>query len=278
MPLPLLIPAAMAAAGALSGALSGQKEGGKDAGNIFGLKPGQAPALTQDYLQNIKNTQGAVTGGTEGFGQATKDIQGNAMLGQLYGQGGTLGRTTQEEQQLANQGFQLTPEDRTAYGQASGDIARQFGESDQSLAQALSDRGLSNSGVAGAAFSGSQGNKMEQLAKAQQNIANQRFQSNLQRLGQTRQFLGQLGQQGEQAVQNQFGNIQEGNRAQRAASGQANQDIMKLLGANQNQANTALQQQQQTEHESGLSKTLGGALRGFSSGMGGMMGGGGGMK
>lgn len=264
--------------GGLGGGLASQREGGQDTGNAFALKPGQGQAQLNKYQNNLLGIGSAYTGGTEGMGQATKDVQGNPILGQLFGPQGTMQRTGAEEQDLASRGFSLKPEDYEAYGQGAGNIARQFGQSEQSLAQSLANRGLSNSGVAGAQFSGSLGNKQEQLAGLQMKIANDRMSSNLARLGQTRQFLGQLGQQGENAINNQFGNITTGNQEARAAMGQENAGIMGLLGAGQNQANKALDQQQQTQHSSTTSNIFGGAMAGagagqkIGSGMGGTSG------
>lgn len=248
-----------AVSGIVGGLLGQQKEGGTDAKNfllnqkdIAHYQDVQNQGLTN--IQNANNTN------------ATSDVQNNAILGGMFGQGGTLQQTQQQEQQQANQPWQMTPEDQSMYGQMSGDIARQFGQSDQSMAQALASRGLSNSGVAGASFSGSQGNKMEQLAKAQQSIAQQRFQNNLTRLGQTQQFLGQLGNQAQGAIGQAFG--------QRMSQGQAEmQGAGTVLGNFQNQANENLQQQQQTQHQSGLSAAFNGAMQGA---MGGAMSGGGG--
>lgn len=263
--------------GAAGGLLGQQKEGGKNAGNIF---YGEASGIQPEYLTQL---QRASMQGVEGFkdlADPTKQVQDNAVLGQLFGPQGTLGRTAQEEQQLSSQGFQLTPEDRTAYGQASGDIARLFGEQEQSLAQSLANRGLSNSGAAGAAFTGLQGNKMEQLAKAQQQIAQQRYQDNLQRLGQTRNFLSQLGQQGAGAIQDQFGR----NVSQKQNQNQAMQQLYNMARGSlqdiQGQNNESLQQEQQTQHQSGLSAALSGGMQGAMSGasVGGALSGGGAKK
>lgn len=103
-----------------------------------------------------------------------------------------------EGRDLAGKGFQLQQEDREAYGQASGDIARQFGQQEQDLSQSLARRGLASagSGAAGAGFSGIQGNKNEMLAKAQMQIANQRMQNTQQRLQQNRQMQQSLASQG----------------------------------------------------------------------------------
>lgn len=260
--------------GGLSGALANDKDRGKmtTAGNAFNL--------TSDQLgqqQNIlRDTQGRI--GAYG-GDPTQQLQSNSTLGGLFGQGGTMDRTRQEEQDLSGQGFNLTPEDKTAYGQISGDITRQFGQSDQSLSQALSDRGLSNSGVAGAAFTGAQGNKMEQLAKAQQQIAKDRFNSNIQRLGQTRQFLGQLGSQAQSGINEQ----QQLGREQSSDYNQANQQRFNMansiLGNYQGQMNSELDQEQKTKHDSDTGNILNGAIGGAMSGakMGSSMSSGGGM-
>lgn len=260
-------------AGALGGAMSNQKEGGKDVGNVYGSMPGLIG-------QGLGNASGAMTdmgfkssyaSPGEQLGAATGEIQNNPILGQMYGQGGLLSRTLGEEQGLAGQGFQLTNDDKTAYGQASGDIARQFGESDQNLSQALSDRGLSNSGVAGAAFTGSQGNKQEQLAKLQTNIAQNRMQMNQQRLQATRSFLGQLGGQAQDALNSRINQGMQGQQLSDQHSQQAYNMGMGLLDKYQGQQNEGLQQQQHTEHASGLSNALQGGMAGAAAfaGMGG---------
>src|SRR3990167_3595711 len=116
--------------GGIGGAMAGRREGGQDAGNVYATvleKMGGASGLGNILNQSMQQQQVY-------SGDPTKELQQNAILGQLYGPQGTMGRTTAEEQRLAEQGFDLTPEDRTAYGQVYGDIARQFGEQEQSLA------------------------------------------------------------------------------------------------------------------------------------------------
>lgn len=261
------------ALGVIGGLLGQQREGGQDTGNVFRKTPEDTARLQEMANGGLRTAAGEYKyyNPETGTQEATSQVQNNPMLSGLFGQGGTMDRTNAEEQQLASQGFALTPEDRTAYGQISGDIARQFGQSDQSLSQALSDRGLSNSGIAGASFTGSQGNKMEQLAQAQQKIANDRFQANLQRLGQTRSFLSNLGQQGSSNIQSQFNRNQTGVNQNLANSRQAEG----MLGDIQGQSNEALKQQQQTAHQSDLSAAFNGGMSGAMAG-GGMSGGGGG--
>lgn len=251
--------AAGAGLGLIGGLLSNQKEGGTDAGNKM---------ADQNTVNNAQQwqAQGLANIGNASYGQGTTDVQNNGILGGLFGQGGALQRAGNEEQQLASTGYNLTDADKTAYGEASGNIARQFGQNDQSLSQALSDRGLSSSGVAGAAFSNSLGNKNEQLAGLQTQIAQNRMQMNNQRLAQTRQFMGQLGQQAQGAIGQAFGeHLQQGE-----AQFGANQSLLKGYT---DQANDNLQQQQHTQHSSTLSNAFNGAIGGAAGGMG--MGGGG---
>jgi len=152
----------------------------------------------------------------------------------------------------------LTAQDHTAYGQASGDIARMFGQHDQSLAQALSDRGLSNSGVAGSAFSNSLGNKNEQLAGLQTQIAANREQLNQQKLNSLRQFTSQLGAQAQNAVGQQYSSTQQRNQAEIDNS-------MDYMKAQQGQSNENLSQYSQTNRPSlgtQLFTTMAGSLAG----------------
>lgn len=250
-----------AGAGVLSGAFANDQNRGKmsTAGNAYNM--------SQQEIDRQKNIQKDIQDRIGSYGgDPTKELQNNEVLGGMFGKGGTLDRTTEEEKNLASQGFELTPEDRTAYGQASGDIARQFGESDQSLAQSLADRGLSNSGVAGAAFTGSQGNKMEQLAKVQQSIAKQRMETNMQRLGQTRQFLSQLGSQGA----NDINEMQQLGRQKSEDYNAANQQRFNMaenmLGNYQGQMNNQLNQEQTTKHGSDIGNMVNGGLGGAMMG------------
>ncbi len=243
----------------LGGALANQKEGGTDAGNAYGSvlnNFGGIGGLGQAMAQGLNNQ-------TPGYqGSATNDIMNSPILSGLYGKGGTLEQTGNLESQQANQPWAMTDEDKSAYGQASGNITRQFGQNDQSLSQSLSDRGLSNSGVAGAAFSGTQGNKNEQLAGLQHSIADSRMKMNQDKLNSTRSFLSNLGGQANSAIGTQ-GGLDIANTAQ---ANQAYKDKFNmasgLLGDYQNQQNEGLSQQQQTAHGSTLSNTVNGAMQG----------------
>ena len=162
-----------------------------------------------------------MTGGDTGSRYATEQVQNNPIMGQIFGEGGQFGKDLAfqneamgRERDLQSQGFKLTNDDREAYGQASGDIARMFGQSENSLSQSLAQRGLSAgpSGAAAAQFSGLGGNKNEMLAKAQTDIANKRMQNTVQRIGQQQQFINQLqqnntatGQLGNKAIGDQYG-------------------------------------------------------------------------
>lgn len=184
------------------------------------LQDYQAGKITPDQVLNSVSDPGMkaemqnalATGAGTGSMFATQQVQNNPILGQLFGNGGELTKSIGKEQELQNQGFKIQPQDVEAYGQASGDIARMFGQSENSLANSLANRGLASapSGSAGAQFSGLQGNKNEQLAKAQMDIANQRMQNTMQRIGQQQQFIGQLGSQGANAINQQYGRQLEG--------------------------------------------------------------------
>lgn len=236
------------------GDLFGGKKG-ESTQNLFNDPASQASANTS--LQNALSYQGsnAALDPVQSSRTATSEVQNNGITGGLFGKGGQLSQAEGEATNLANRGYSLKPEDYEAYGQGSGNIAREFDSGENNLAQALSSRGLSTSGVANQAFMGSQGNKLEQLGQLQRQIANDRMNTNMQRLGQTRNFLTQLGQQGENAIQNQHGR-QLGSEQQNfnEAMGKANQ-AENYLSQGQNQMNNQFAQNQATQ-----TGGLGGAL------------------
>lgn len=246
------------AVGGLAGALGG-KSGGQNAGNIY--DNGGSSQMAMDNIQ--RGLGGAQQGRDE---QTINDystvIGGNQMLSGIFGKGGVQDQAQSQLSGLYNdQG--LTSDDKTAYGQASGDIARQFGQSEQSLSQSLSDRGLSSSGAAGAAFSGLQGNKNEQLAGLQTQIAQKREALNQQKMQTMQNFVGQLGQQSQGAIQQQYDQNMGKNQDARAQA----QLGMQYLGADQDQHNEALQQQQQTAQANPASQGLSGMFSGMGAGM-----------
>lgn len=194
--------------------------------------------------------------------QSTKDVQENDILGQLFGKEGALSRANQEEQRLASQGFNLTPEDHEAYGQSAGDIARLFGQQEKSATSSLARRGLggAESGAAVAAFSGLAGNKNEQLAKAQMDIAKQRYADNMQRLQNTRSFMQGLGGQAQQALNSRYDQRQ-------GASGRKRNELLQLAELQQKQqqiGNAAAQGEfdnQQNTRKGGLFESFGEGLK-----------------
>ncbi len=247
-------------AGILAGFLSDRKTGGVDSGNSF---------INNQYQQQDNDqAQAAIRAATGYQGSkdaldplqssrtATSEVGNNSILGQILGKGGTLDRTTAQEQDLAGRGFSLQPEDYEAYGQGSDNIARQFGAAGGSLGQALSDRGLSDSAGAGQSFSGLQGSKLEQLGQMQQQIAKQRMDTNMARLGQTRNFLGQLTGEAGNAIQQQAGR-QMGSEAANFGEtmGKADQGT-NFLKNEQDQKNEQLMQRQQTQATPGWAQGL----------------------
>lgn len=272
-----ILPLAIAggAAGALSGVLSSKKTAGSNAGNPFtGLNNQAASDATNNFL-NYQGSQDALNG-VQGSNTATNQVQNNAILGGLFGTGGTMQNTIKQENDLSNRGYSLKPEDYEAYGQVSGQIARNTDTAEQGLSQALAARGLSNSGSANRAFMTSQGNKMEQLGQMQTQIAQQRMQMNLQRLSQTQNFLSSLGQQAGNDINQQYGRQLQGeqqnfNEAQ-GKSNAAQNALSNLAG----QGNQNFEQNLGTQKTPGWAAGLGGALSGGLAGaqMGGMFGGG----
>lgn len=178
-----------------------------DAINQAGGLYGGDKAAQAQYLENL------ATDPLSGSRFATDQVQNNPLLSKaLSGMEGLndsiksqRGRADAEEQDLASRGYSLKPEDYEAYGQASGDLARLFGSQEQDLSQSLAARGLSQgaSGASMAGFAGLQGNKMEQLAGLQRQIADNRMKSNMDRLSQTRSYLTNLNSQ-EQSGRNQY--------------------------------------------------------------------------
>lgn len=168
-------------------------------GGFLGTSSGPNVQLNtaNPYMQGLNNTD------------ITAAVQNNPIyqqgLGALQGQLGT-GQGMESQQQgvlnnLQSQGFNLQPQDQTLYGQEAGNIARQFGQQGNQAASDLASRGLSNSGAAGATFSGLAGNQNEMLAQAQQQIAQQRFQNTQNQIAQQQGFLSQLNAQNQQGAQ-----------------------------------------------------------------------------
>lgn len=240
----------------LSRQLSDYGQGNVSLANAIGsyADPGQ-----QQQAQNM-----LALGPQSSLRYATDQIQSNPLMAQTFGPQGTLSRTTQEEQDLSQRGYSLKPEDYEAYGQASGNIARMFGGAQQGLAQSLSDRGMGTSGIGNQAFMSNQGSQLEQLGQLQSHIAQQRMNMNMQRLGQTRQFLGQLTGQAQGAVQNQFGREMSGVQNQQD---QLNNGGVARQQQQSNQANQRFNQQQATKPV-----TFGDSLAslGYSAGSGGL--------
>jgi hypothetical protein len=259
--------------GILSGAVANSKEGGRNAGNIYDLGD-KGNQQIRDIMQHILRGDGIYKDyqSPEGASQAAaKQVQTNPLFGQLFGPQGTLSRTAQQEQDLSSRGFSLQPEDYEAYGQESGNIARMFGSQEQGLAQALADRGLSNSGVATQQFAGMYGNKQEQLAQLQRQIANDRMKMNLDRLQQTRSFLGTLGGQAQSAYGQQFQN-------NRQTIGDTFSRTMDWMKGMQGQHNNQLDQELGSEHASTFANVVNGGIGGAMSGARLGMGGGGPMS
>ena len=229
--------------------------------------PGTGSMLASDFVRNDALTKGL-------FGAGGIQDQSQARYGELNQDYGTdrnalMGR---------DESYGLTPTDLAAYGQASGDIARQFGQSGNNLAAMLSAQGLGSSKApATQAYSGLLGNQNEQLAKAQMGIAqnriatarglaNDRMNATLQAQGANNALMGGLGTLGQNAMTNQFNRQLQGSedaynqRAGTAGLGMQNQ------GLQQNVNNASWTQEQQSKGP-GLGQILGGLVGGGISGL-----------
>lgn len=226
-------------AGAAVGGLAGSK-----LSQMFGAKAGQMAGNAYEELVNPSKSavQNFLNYGPQ---QASQEVMADPRFAALFDEKtGQLGSALSEASNLQSRGYSLQPEDYEAYGQASGDIARMFGSAESGLAQALAARGLSRSGAAPRAFMTSQGNKMEQLAKLQTNIAQKRMDTNMQRLNQTRNYINQLTGQYQGALADKTNLAQsKGNMG------------LNALGGHQAQLNNQFEQRMATA-DSGLAGAL----------------------
>lgn len=170
----------------------------------LGLGDEQGAYNDQAELQKLLRSEGMNS--REGMNHASQYIKDNVLTSGVYGDGGLQSQLGEEGRQLADSGFQLQKGDREAYGQASGDISRLFGQQEQQATQNLARRGLASasSGAAGAAFSGLQGNKNEMLASAQMDIAQKRMVDTQNRLQQNRTMQQNLATQGNRMAGEQY--------------------------------------------------------------------------
>jgi hypothetical protein len=208
-----------------------------------------------------------------------KQVASNPYLSSIFGQGGAMQGAAQDAERLRNTGFSLQPQDYQAYGQASNELARLFGSQESDLANSLANRGFGNaaSGTAGAAFTGLQGNKNEQLARAQMGIANARMNFAQNALNSTRQALMGFGQLGNQTAEGYANNAIN-------ASNAYNQSYATSNAAKQAESASKLGSQSPTLGQAlgaglgGSMMAIGGAPGQFVEGMVGQLSGGGGKQ
>lgn len=245
-----------AAAGLNIDDLSGVAQGGGTLADI--LAAAKATGNQDAAMLALSDSVGG------GSALANQQVMENPLLSGLLGEGGSLDKASAEEQRLAGAGFSLQPEDYEAYGQASGNIARDFGTQEASLAQALAARGMSNSGAAGAGFSNLYGNKFEQLGQLQRKVADDRMKTNMDRLQQTRSYMTQLGGMGLQAQGQQFNQ----NQAERQNLQQQQSLDTSAYSAEKQAEATAIE----NEGHGLLDAVTGGLMSGVSGGISGILG------
>ncbi len=194
-----------------------------------------ANELGLDGSQKTELANAMATNPLSGSRMANEQVMNSPILGQLFGKGGQLEQASGRVTDLANRGYSLQPEDNEAYGQASGNIARMFGAQEQGLGQSLANRGLAQggSGAAYAGFAGLQGNKNEQLANSQRQIADNRMQMNQKRLVDAQNYTSQLGGQADQAITNQYNRQLAGAKQQRGGLN----DVMGAANQQNNEVN-----------------------------------------
>jgi hypothetical protein len=239
-----------------------KKDPGQDAGNLFQALNTPAQEAARAYM-----TRDAQAG--------SRELLADPVYGKLYSEGGDfdqlrgdIGSARGEERRLQQRGFSRQPEDYEAYGQASGDIARESGLQEASLAQALANRGIGGSAAGGQSFMTHLGSKTERLAGMQRKIADDRMKTNLARLSETRQHMNNLmGQRG-----NMLGQYEQGRAAKDRFAESKGTMGMNTLSASQAQENERMAQRQATKQNSGFNKlmqvgmTAGGAALGGPGG------------
>lgn len=261
--------------GAENKVASDQGDLGADFGHQFEQQLATDPTTAMKYAQDKLSDNQMYKTGLDTY---NKD---NAYQTQLQG------NIAQDRDALSGKdpSYGLTDQDYAAYGQASGQIANQYGSQENSLAQSLADRGLgaAGSGAAGAQFTTLQGNKNEALAQAQMQIAQNRIQTAQQNLQarsnldqnmygtNSNQMLG-LGQLGQKALEDQYSSQVGGKQLQDTESNNNILQNQQQQGLNQGEANSQFEQNQQSQQPSMLGTVLGtvagGAAGAFTGGVG----------
>lgn len=236
---------------------------------------GNGKTNLQEALSNIRRDDPSAinelfTSPLSGGKAAAEQVQNNPLFASMFGKGGIQDQRIAEESNLASRGYSLKPEDYEAYGQASDNIARLFGNQENNISQMLASRGLAAgpSGAAGVAYSGLMGNKNEQLAQAQRQIANDRMKMNADRLASVRSSVNQ----GNQLAQSAWDSQKQSNMA---GSDDYQKRLMAAYGVTQdfnNQNAEQFKQDQATKFSPGA--LIGGVLgTAVSGGLGNLAGG-----
>ena len=218
-------------------ALLNYSNGTESSSDVLGTSLGGNGAQNAAGQQGLMNA--LATGATTGSQYAAEQVGDNATQNSLYGQNGQLGNTENLINQEEQVGTQLNPTSNTLYGQEAGQIANQFAQQGNQAAQSLASRGLSDSGAAGATFSGIAGNQNQMLANAQEQIGQQQFSNAQQQLQNNMNYASQLGGQYNNALNQQYGRQLSGAQAQESGlSNAANQTAQ--ANNSQNQYNQSL--------------------------------------
>lgn len=229
----------------------------------FYTDAGTGSQLASDFVRNDAGSKGL-------FGQG-------GIQDQAQGQYGALNNNLASDREALmgrDESYGLQDSDLKAYGQASSNISRLFGNAGQGLAQNLADRGLGSapSGIANQEFSNLYGNQLEQLSKQQQQISQNRITTaqglaqarttaDMQQQSANNSLIQSLGNDYQNAVSNQYGRQLAG--AQNNYNVLAGNAGMQLnnQGLQQN-VNNSLFQQEQSAKGPGLGGLFGAAAGG----------------
>ncbi len=152
----------------------------------------QAQNNYSNYGNSVAGDESQIAGTNANIAQAMSAMQGSSPL---YG---------------------MTSTDLAAYGQAAGNIDRNYANYNQQIAQNLAQRGLgsASNGITAANYAGSMGNQMEQLASLQTQIAQNRI-ATAQGLTQSsvQDYLSQLTGNNQTLSTDQTGQANSGNLA-----------------------------------------------------------------
>jgi len=193
------------------------------------------------------------------------------LTGQLFGADDSVMSRNIAGLREAEEGMnRYDPTEAAEYGRARADITRGAGQQEQALAQAMAQRGMTQSGAAGAAFTGAMGNKFEQLSNTEAMLRDKTLSARRDNRNQLQNYQTQLMAHQQAAINSQLGSqfkgreASEGARAQRMGEMQAGGE----LELARNEAGEELTQQSLASKIAAKTPSIGEAMgRGWTTSM-----------